>query len=156
MFCSEHVEPVHDSTRHVHIIAAKHVMRYLKGTVEYGLRFNVDCEFKFQGFTDSDWARNVKDRKSTSGCCFNLDLAVISWFSKKQTSVALSTVEVEYIVTCSVCTKVVWLRKLLSGLFDVAMDPTDIWCDNQSCIKLSENPIFHDKSKHIEVRYHCI
>ena len=81
---------------------------------------------------------------------------MISWFIRKQTSVALSMAEAEYIPACSACTKAVWLQKLLSGLFDVAMDPTDIWCDNQSCIKLSENPVFHDKSKHIEVRYHYI
>ena len=81
--------------RQVHIIATKHVMRYLKGTIEYGLRFSADCEFKLQGFTDSDWAENVKDRKSTSGCCFNLGSTMISSFNRKQTSVALSTVEVE-------------------------------------------------------------
>ena len=139
--------------RQVHIVVAKHVMNYLKGTVDYGLWFSVDCEFKLQGFTDSDWAGNVKDRKSTSGCCFNLGSTVI-WFSRKQTSVALSTTEAEYIVACSTCTEAVWPQKLLSCLFDVAMDPTGIWCDNQSCIKLLENPVFHEKSKHIEVRYH--
>ena len=131
-------------------------MRHLKGTIEYGLRFSVDCEFKLQGFIDSDWAGNVKDRKSTSWCCFNLGSSVISWFNRKQNSVALSTAKVEYIAACSTCTEAVWLRKLLSGLFDLAMDPTDIWCDNQSYIKLSENPVLHDKSKHIEVRYHYI
>ena len=131
-------------------------MRYLKGTVEYGLRFSVDCEFKLRGFTDSDWIGNVKDRKSTSGCCFNLGSVMISWFSRKQTSVELSTVEAEYITSCSACTEAIWLRKLLSGLFDVLMDPTSIWCDSQSCITLSKNIVFHDKSNHIEVRYHYI
>ena len=77
--------------RQVHIIATKHVMRYLKGTVEYGLRFSAYCEFKLKGFTNSDWAGNVKDRKSTSGCYFNLGSAMISWFSSKQTNVALNT-----------------------------------------------------------------
>ena len=79
--------------RQVHIVAAKHMMRYLKGTVEYGLWLSVDCEFKLQGFTDSDWTENVKDRKSTSGCCFKLESTLISWFNRKQTSVALSTTE---------------------------------------------------------------
>jgi hypothetical protein len=81
---------------------------------------------------------------------------MISWFSKKQMSVALSTVEAEYIVTCSVSNKAMWLRKLVAGLFDLELEATCIWCDNQSCVKLTENPVFHDKSKHIEIRYHYI
>ena len=81
---------------------------------------------------------------------------MISWLSMKQTSVALSTAEAEYIATCSTCSEVVWLRKLLAGLFDLELDATCIFCDNQSCIKLSENPLFHDKSKHIEIKYQYI
>ena len=69
---------------------------------------------------------------------------------------ALSTTEVEYITTCSTCSGVVWLRKFLLGLFDLELDVTCIYCDNQSCIKLSENPVFHDKSKHIENTYQYI
>ena len=64
--------------RQIHWIAAKHVLRYLRGTVGYGLRYDLECELKLQGFTDSDWAGCSIDRKSTSGCCFNLDSAVIS------------------------------------------------------------------------------
>jgi hypothetical protein len=81
---------------------------------------------------------------------------MISWFSMKQTSVALSTAKAEYMAACLACTEVVWLRKLLSGLFDVELDATSIYCDNQSCIKLSLNPVFHDKSKHIGIKYHFI
>jgi hypothetical protein len=71
-------------------------------------------------------------------------------------SVALNTTEEEYIATCYACTKVVWLCKLISGLFDQVLDSTIIYCDNQSCVKLSENPVFHDKSKHIEIKYYFI
>ena len=81
---------------------------------------------------------------------------MISWFSRKQTSIALSTAEAEYIAACSAYSKAVWLRKMLAGLFDAEIDVTDILCDNQSCIKMTKNPVFHDKSKHIEVRYHFI
>ena len=81
---------------------------------------------------------------------------MISWFSRKQSSIALSTAEAEYIAACSACSEAVWLRKMLTGLFDAEIDVTDILCDNQSCIKMTQNPIFHDKSKHIEVRYHYI
>ena len=81
---------------------------------------------------------------------------MISWLSRKQTGVALSMVEVECMAACLGCTEAVWLRKLLSGLFDLELDATGICCDNQSCIKLLENPVFHDKSKHIGIKYHYI
>jgi hypothetical protein len=81
---------------------------------------------------------------------------MILWLSRKQTSVALSTTEAEYIAACSTSSEVVWLRKLLAGLFDLELEVTCIFCDNQSCIKLSENPVFHDKSKHVEIKYHYI
>ena len=78
---------------------------------------------------------------------------VIAWRSRKQMSVALSTTKEEYIVSCSASREVVWLRKMLLGLFELEMDVTCIYCNNQSCIKLLENPVFHDKSKYIEIKY---
>ena len=90
-----------------------------------------------------------------SGGCYCLESAMISWFSKKQSSVSFSTAEAEYIAACSTC-EVIWLRKLMSGIFDMEVDTTLIFCDNQSCIKMTENPVFHDKSKHIEIQYFYI
>jgi hypothetical protein len=81
---------------------------------------------------------------------------MISWLNRKQTSVAFSTIEVEYIATCSASSEVVWIRNLLVELFDLELEVTYIFCDNHSCIKLSENPMFHDKSKHVEIKYHYI
>jgi hypothetical protein len=81
---------------------------------------------------------------------------MISWASRKQKSVALNTVEAEYIATCDACTEAVWLCNLVSGLFDQVMDSTVIYCDNQSCVKLSENPMFHDRSKNIEIKYYFL
>ena len=81
---------------------------------------------------------------------------MIAWRSRKQTSVALSTTEAEYIAACAACSEAVWLRKMLSGLFDLQLEATWIYCDNQSCIKLSKNLLFHDKSKHIEIKYQYI
>ena len=129
-------------------------MRYLKVTLDYGLTYTTDCKFRLCGYTDSDWVGSVEDRKSTSGCCFSLGSCVISWISRENTSVALSTMKDEYIATCSACSEVVWLHKLLTGLFDTEMDVTNIYCDNHSCIKLTKNPMLHDKSKHIEIKYH--
>jgi hypothetical protein len=81
---------------------------------------------------------------------------MISWQSRKQSSISLSTAEAKYIVVCSASCEAIWLRKLLFGLFNLEMEATTILCDNQSCIKMTENPVFHDKSKHIEIRYHYI
>jgi hypothetical protein len=81
---------------------------------------------------------------------------MVSWCNRKQSYVALSIVEAEYIALSVVVHEVVWLHKILTDLLNHEMDPTIIHCDNQSCVKLSENPVFHDKSKHIEIKYHYI
>eukprot|EP00253_Pinus_taeda_P034911 PITA_34911 len=94
------------------------------------------------------------DRKSTSGGIFNLGSATVSWYSRKHRSVALSSAKAEYIGASLVACEAIWMRKVVVGLFDQRMDPTMIYCDNQSCIKLSKNPLFHDRSKHIDIRYH--
>ena len=133
--------------RNVHLISAKHILRYLNNTVDYGLKYD---------YVDSDWAGSAIDRKSTSRCCFSMGSGVISWFSRKQSCVALSIAEVEYVTACLASFEAVWLRKLLSDLFDLQMDATCIHYDNRICVKLLENPVFHDKSKHIEIKYHYI
>jgi hypothetical protein len=106
--------------------------------------------------TDSDWMGSAVDRKSTSGYCFSLGSAMISWSSRKHGSIAQSTAEAEYIVVSVASREAVWLRKLLSDLFSSELEPTVIHCDNQRCINLSENLVFHDRSKHIEMRYHYV
>ena len=128
-------------------------MRCLKGTVDYGLKYEVIQKINLEGYVDSYWASSAIDRKITSGCCFSMGSGVFSWFSRKQSCVALSTVEAEYVAACSASCEAIWLRKLLSDIFDLQLDAT---CENQSCMKLSENPVFHDKSKNIEIKYHYI
>jgi hypothetical protein len=142
--------------KHTHWIAAKHVLRYLQGTIGYGLRYASNVDLSLQGYTDADWAGSVVDKKSTSGCCFTLGSAMVSWCSRKQISVALSTTEAEYIALSVAVREAVWLHKILTDLFDHEMDLTTIHCDNQSCVNLSKNPVFHDRSKHIEIKYHYI
>jgi hypothetical protein len=96
------------------------------------------------------------NRKSTFGFCFTLGSSMVSWCSGKHTYVALSTAEAEYIALCVAVCKAVRLHKLLADLFGHEMDSTVIYCDNQSCVKLSKNLVFHDKLKHIEIKYHYI
>ena len=81
MLCCEHIEP---DPRHVHFIVAKHISRYLKGTVDYGLKYEVNKKINLEGYVDSDWVGGAIDRKSTSRCCFNMGSGVISCFSRKQ------------------------------------------------------------------------
>ena len=142
--------------RHVHLIAAKDILSYLKGIVDYGIKYDANQKIKLEGYVDSNLAGSATNRKSTLRCCFSMGSGVISWFSRKHYCVALSTTEAQYVTSCSDSFEAVWLRKLLSDLFDLQLDATYIYCDNQSCVKLSENPVFHDKSKHIEIKYHYI
>jgi hypothetical protein len=99
--------------RHVHLVVAKHVMRYLKGTLDLGLRYNEDHGFRMVGYTDSNWAGSVSDKKSTSGCRFSLGLAMTSWKSRKKSNIALNTTEEEYIVACSASCEAIWLQKVV-------------------------------------------
>ena len=108
------------------------------------------------GYTNTNWVGSTTDKRSTSGCCFSLGSGFVSWFSRKQKFVALSSTDAEYIAASMVTCEAIWLRKLLVALFRQKVETTVIHCDNQSCIRLSENPIFHDKSKYIDIRYHFI
>jgi hypothetical protein len=130
------------------------VLRYLKGTLGHGLWYRSDHEFGLYGYPDSDWADSILGRKSTSGYCFSLGSSMVSWSSIKQSCVALNTIGVEYAAAYTVSREAVWLRKLLSGLFGLGLEATCIWCDNQSCMNLSKNPMLHDRSKHIEIKYY--
>ena len=97
--------------RCVHLIAKKHVMRYLKGTIDLGLYYGRDNDYNLYGYTDSNWARSAANRKSTLGRFYCLGSTMISWFSKKQSNVALSTTEAEYIAAYSASWEAIWLWK---------------------------------------------
>jgi len=113
-------------------------------------------EDKLQAFTDSDWARDVDDRKSCTGNVIMLAGGPISWRSKKQASVALSTMEAEYAALAEVSREVVYLKRLLSyiGFEKYIQPPIHIYCDNQSAIELSKNAVLHKRSKHIDTSFH--
>jgi hypothetical protein len=103
--------------RSVHMVGAKHVLRYVAGTVDYGLDYVKGDGVSLVGYTDSDWAGCVADRKSTSRCCFSLRSGLVSWFSQKQKSFALSSVEAEYMAISQASCEAIWLCKMLIGLF---------------------------------------
>jgi len=133
---------------------AKHVLRYLRGTTQFGLWYKNTEGLKLQGFKDTYWARIPSDRKRTSGGIFSIGLATVSWYSKKQRSVPFSSTEANYMDASQATCEDIWMRKILIGLFGQKMHPTVIYYDSQSCIKLSENPVFLNWFKHIDTRYH--
>eukprot|EP00253_Pinus_taeda_P018162 PITA_18162 len=137
-------------------IGLMHYFLGLEGTLDFGLDYRQGYGVRLVGYTDSDWAGSTSDRKSSSWCCFGLGSAVVSWISRKQQSFTLSSAEVEYMAASLASCDAIWLRKMLFGLFVQALRPLVIYCDNQSCIKLTENPVFHDRSKHIEIKYHFV
>ena len=134
----------------------KHVLRYLRGTSGYGLWYRQSDEVTLCGFTDADWAGSPTERKSASGGIFSIESTTVSWYSRKQRSMALSSANAEYMAASLATCEAIWMRKILVGLLGSHLDPTVIYCDNQSCIKLSVNLVFHDRSKHINIRYHHI
>ncbi|BBN68957.1 transposable element gene [Prunus dulcis] len=123
----------------LHFQAAKRVLRYLKGTTEFGVLYKRGKSRGLVGYSDSDFAGDLDDRKSTSGQVFMLSFRAISWSSKKQQVATLSTTEVEFIVAASCACQAMWLRRLLEELGYVQQSPTLIHCDNISTIKLSRN-----------------
>ena len=105
--------------RHVHLIIAKHTVRCLKGTLDYGLQYEVNHNINLEGYVDLDWVGSSIGRKKTPRCFFSMGSSVISWFIRKQSCMALSTAEAEYVTAYSASCEVVWLRKLLFDIFDL-------------------------------------
>ena len=142
-----------------HWTAVKRILRYIKGTLDLGLLYSNGESVNLVGFSDADWAGDQNDRKSTSGYIFQLSNGAVSWRSKKQSCVALSTAEAEYMALSSAFQEAAWMRQLLSGLIGIQVDslgPTLIFEDNQSTICMSKNHQFHGRSKHIDIKYHYV
>ncbi|PNX79687.1 copia-type polyprotein, partial [Trifolium pratense] len=141
----------------LHVTTIKRIMRYLKGTLVDGIMYSHRTnKIDLVGWSDSDYAGDLDDMKSTSGYVFMLGTGAISWSSKKQPIVTLSTTEAEYVAASICACQCLWLRSIMSHLKFEQSKPTVIYCDNSSCIKLSKNPIMHDRCKHIDVRFHFL
>jgi len=136
----------------VHLRAAKRILRYVKGTLDYGVKFEKCTNFKLCGFSDSDWAGSYDDMKSTSGYCFNLGSGVFSWCTKKQEIVAQSTVEAEFIAATAAVNQVLWLKKILYDLHFQQKNKIEVFVDNQAAIAIANNPVCHGKTKHFNIK----
>jgi hypothetical protein len=142
-----------------HWTTVKRVFRYLRGIASYGLcyegRLELDRVVDIHGFVDADWAGDLDRRRSTSGYVFNLFGGAISWMSKRQAVVGLSTIEAEYMEATHASKEAIWLQRLCSGI-GLVQQAIRIECDSQSANFLAKNPAYHSKTKHIDVQYHFV
>ena len=138
-----------------HLVAVKRILRYLVHTPNLGLWYPKGSKFNLLGYSDSDYAGCKVDRKSTSGTCQFLGRSLVSWSSKKQNCVALSTAEAEYIAAGACCAQLLWMRQTLRD-FGCQFTKISLLCDNESAIKLANNPVSHSRTKHIDVRHHFL
>ncbi|MCH89491.1 putative copia-type polyprotein [Trifolium medium] len=141
----------------MYLLATRPDMAFIR-TLDFGVMYKckTDNELIVQGWSDSDYAGDHDDMKSTSGYVFTMGKSAICWSSKKQPIVTLSTTEVEFVSAASCVCQCIWLRNILDHLLVKQANCTFINCDNSSSIKLSKNPIMHGRCKHIDVRYHFL
>jgi hypothetical protein len=142
--------------RKPHLDVVRRILKYIKHTLQCGIFYEAKSQLQVHGYTDVDWAGNVLDKRSTSGFMFSFGSGAISWNSKKQPTIALSNTKAEYRSATIVACEVVWLQKLLSDLGQSVDAHVLIYCDNISNILLVNNPVYHVRTKHIEVHCHFI
>ena len=143
------------SPRTSHKQVVKCIFRYLKFTPEFGLWYSADSSLVLVGFSDADFGGCRLDRKSTSGTCHFLGTSLVSWSSRKQASVALSSTEAEYVVAASYCSQILWMKQTLQD-YGLSFGRVPIFVDNMSAISIAKNPILHSRTKHIDIRFHFL
>jgi len=142
--------------RSTHFFAVLRILRYLKGTLFYGLHFSVDSSLVFSGYSDADWGRDPIDHRSTTRYYFFLGYSLISWRNKTQTVVARSSAESEYHAIVDASSELIWLWGLLTDMGVPYSSATMFYCDNKSAIQISHNDVFHERTKHIEIDCHLV
>ena len=136
--------------------AVQRTLCYVQSTLDYALFYATDAPLALYGYTYAYWAGSIADRRSTSGFMFSFGSAAVTWSSKKQPTVALSSTEAKYRGAAVAACEVAWLHTLLGDLGVQVDEQVVIHCDNLSSIQLARNPVFHARTKHIEVHYHYI
>ncbi|GKA00377.1 retrovirus-related pol polyprotein from transposon TNT 1-94 [Tanacetum coccineum] len=138
-----------------HLEAVKRIFRYIKGTSHLGLWYPKGTGLETIVYADSDHAGDYVDRKSTSGVCTFVGCCLTSWMSKKQTALAISTTEAEYVSAGKACQQALWMKQALVD-YEVKLNDVPVLCDNKGAIDLSKNPVLHSRTKHIEIRHHFL
>ncbi|KAK1646060.1 hypothetical protein QYE76_063865 [Lolium multiflorum] len=144
-----------ESPKESDIVAVKRIFRYLVDTPLFGLWYPRDTDFSLVGFTDSDWAGDKVDRKSTSGACHFLGRSLVCWSSKKENCVSISTAEAEYVAAASSSAQILCMRQTLRD-YGLEYSKVPLLCDNESAIKIAYDLVLHGKMNHIEIRNHFI
>jgi hypothetical protein len=144
-----------------HMNAARKILRYLRGSMNYGLVYmnrigSINDSVQITGYSDADWAGDKSDRKSTTGYCVFINGNIVSWCTKKQQTVALSTMEAEYMALTEVTKEIMWMNMLLTEMKVKVQTPMIVYCDNQPTIQSSNNDVHHDRTKHIDTRYYFV
>lgn len=143
------------SPRASHRQAVKRILMYLQSTLEFGLFYASSSCLTLRAYSDSDFARCRIDRKSTSGTCHFLGISLVSWSSRKQSSVAQSTAEAEYVAAATSCSQVLWISSTLRD-FGLELGTVPLYYDNTSAIHIAKNPVQHSRTKHIDIRFHFL
>nr|AAL31657.1 Putative Zea mays retrotransposon Opie-2 [Oryza sativa]AAM08711.1 Putative Zea mays retrotransposon Opie-2 [Oryza sativa Japonica Group]AAP51900.1 retrotransposon protein, putative, Ty1-copia subclass [Oryza sativa Japonica Group] len=143
------------SPRASHRQAVKRIMRYLNHTLEFGIWYSTSSSICLSGYSDADFGGCRIDRKSTSGTCHFLGTSLIAWSSRKQSSVAQSTAESEYVAAASCCSQILWLLSTLKD-YGLTFEKVPLFCDNTSAINIAKNPVQHSHTKHIDIRFHFL
>lgn len=144
------------SPKKPHLDAARRILRHIKGTIDYGLLYKRGKDCKLVGYYDTDYAGDHDTRRSTTGYVLKLGSGTISWCSKRQPTVSLSTTESEYRAAAASAQESTWLILLMEGSHQKVDYAVPLHCDNQSAVRLAENPMVHARTKHVEVHYHFI
>ena len=145
-----------DQPEEIHLAAAKGILQYISGTSNIGLFLLTDSNSILAIFVDANWRRDIDTRRSTSGILHKLGDSNIYWVNKIQPTVFLSSTKAEYCVLSVASKDIINFRRLLAEIGQANFDPTTIMSDNQSCIRLVENPVLHSRTKHIGLQYHFI
>jgi hypothetical protein len=140
-----------------HLHAVKKILHYIVGTLQYDLRYGRRTgTTRLVGYCDNDLAGDIDTRKSTTGALFFLSKSLVSWQSLKQQVIALSSCEAEYIAATTAATQAIWMARLLGELLGREPEVVELNVDSKSSLTLARNPVFHERSKHIDLRYHFI